>query len=103
MYYHEQVGLLVAVVTLLSCFRNALNIVKDDLIAKVDELSSEQEILREEIRSLHELKTKLQSRVHELEAEVRKLKEETEKHAKANMGEEEVSNTIKNCAQVNGG
>ena len=31
---------------------NALNIVKGDLIANVDELSSEQEILREEILSL---------------------------------------------------
>ena len=32
--------------------KNALNIVKDELIANVDELSSEQEILREDILSL---------------------------------------------------
>mgnify|MGYP002153709218 FL=1 len=32
--------------------KNALNIVKDELIANADDLSSEQEILREEILSL---------------------------------------------------
>ncbi|XP_014668760.1 PREDICTED: C-Jun-amino-terminal kinase-interacting protein 3-like [Priapulus caudatus] len=69
--------------------KNALNIVKDDLIAKVDELTSEQEILREEIRSLQEMKGRLQARVHELEAEMRKLKEAADKNAKGNMGEDE--------------
>ena len=37
---------------LLATTKNALNIVKDELIANVDDLSSEQEILREEILSL---------------------------------------------------
>ena len=36
----------------LATTKSALNIVKDELIANVDELSSEQEILREEILSL---------------------------------------------------
>ncbi|CAB4062458.1 SPAG9 [Lepeophtheirus salmonis] len=38
--------------------KNALNIVKDDLIAKVDELTGEHEILREEIKSLQKAKSK---------------------------------------------
>merc|ERR1712170_200662 len=47
--------------------KNALNIVKDDLIAKVDELTGEHEILREEIKSLQTVRAKLQQRVQELE------------------------------------
>merc|ERR1719234_2728988 len=46
--------------------KNALNIVKDDLIAKVDELTGEHEILREEIKSLQNVRAKLQARVTEL-------------------------------------
>merc|ERR1712083_908942 len=47
--------------------KNALNIVKDDLIAKVDELTGEHEILREEIKSLQGVRAKLQQKVSELE------------------------------------
>ncbi|XP_052794690.1 C-Jun-amino-terminal kinase-interacting protein 4-like isoform X3 [Mya arenaria] len=59
--------------------KNALNIVKDDLIAKVDELSSEHEIFREEINSLRAVKDKLQGRIKELEDDLKKAKEEMEK------------------------
>lgn len=54
--------------------RNALNIVKDDLIAKVDELSSEHEVLREELEALRQSKSKLDARVKELEEELRRWK-----------------------------
>jgi len=56
--------------------KNALNIVKDDLIAKVDELTGEHEILREEIKSLQTVRAKLQQRVQELEEELKTTKEE---------------------------
>nr|XP_053632703.1 C-Jun-amino-terminal kinase-interacting protein 4-like isoform X19 [Cherax quadricarinatus] len=69
--------------------KNALNIVKDDLIAKVDELTSEQEILREEIKSLNAVKSRLKLRITELEDEVKKVKEEAEKNAKANKSDDE--------------
>lgn len=69
--------------------KNALNIVKDDLIAKVDELTSEQEILRQEIHTIQAVKTRLQLRVQELEEELKKMKEEAEKNAKANKSDDE--------------
>uniref|UniRef100_A0AAQ4QBW5 Mitogen-activated protein kinase 8 interacting protein 3 n=1 Tax=Gasterosteus aculeatus aculeatus TaxID=481459 RepID=A0AAQ4QBW5_GASAC len=42
--------------------RNALNIVKNDLIAKVDELSGDQEVLREEVEALRQSKNKVDAR-----------------------------------------
>lgn len=48
---------------------------KDDLIVKVDELISEQEMLRDEIRSLNVTRERLKMRVTELEDEIRKLKD----------------------------
>ncbi|XP_078323877.1 C-Jun-amino-terminal kinase-interacting protein 4-like isoform X18 [Crassostrea virginica] len=70
--------------------KNALNIVKDDLIAKVDELSGEVEILKEEINSLQGVKTKLNTKIKELEDELKKTKEELEKkNTTAKEGEEE--------------
>lgn len=70
--------------------KNALNIVKDDLIAKVDELSGEVEILKEEINNLQGVKTKLNTRIKELEEELKKTKEELEKKNTATKeGEEE--------------
>uniref|UniRef100_A0A3Q2Y419 Mitogen-activated protein kinase 8 interacting protein 3 n=1 Tax=Hippocampus comes TaxID=109280 RepID=A0A3Q2Y419_HIPCM len=56
--------------------KNALNIVKDDLIAKVDELSSEHEVLREELEAVRQSKSKLDARVKELEEELRRLRAE---------------------------
>ncbi|XP_053399038.1 C-Jun-amino-terminal kinase-interacting protein 4-like isoform X18 [Mercenaria mercenaria] len=70
--------------------KNALNIVKDDLIAKVDEMSSEQEILKGEIQSLKAVKDKLQGRIKDLEEELKKTKEELEKKSQqAQEGETE--------------
>nr|XP_049704169.1 JNK-interacting protein 3 isoform X2 [Helicoverpa armigera] len=54
--------------------KNALNVVKDDLIVKVDEMTGELEILREEVANLSSAREKLRDRVTELEEEVRHLK-----------------------------
>eukprot|EP00061_Rhincodon_typus_P009936 g33813.t1 len=51
---------------------NALNIVKDDLIAKVDELSSEQEVLKGELETVKQAKTKVENRMKELEEELKR-------------------------------
>ncbi|XP_061892645.1 C-Jun-amino-terminal kinase-interacting protein 3 [Entelurus aequoreus] len=56
--------------------KNALNIVKNDLIAKVDELSSEHEVLREEVEAVRQSKNKMDARVKELEEELRRLRAE---------------------------
>ena len=53
-------------------FRNALNIVKNDLIAKVDELSGEHEVLREELEALRTAKNKVDTKVKELEEELKR-------------------------------
>uniref|UniRef100_A0A8C1DFY0 C-Jun-amino-terminal kinase-interacting protein 3 n=1 Tax=Cyprinus carpio carpio TaxID=630221 RepID=A0A8C1DFY0_CYPCA len=52
--------------------KNALNIVKNDLIAKVDELSSEQEVFREELETVKQSKSKVDQRVKELEEELKR-------------------------------
>ncbi|XP_042576454.1 C-Jun-amino-terminal kinase-interacting protein 3-like isoform X6 [Cyprinus carpio] len=56
--------------------KNALNIVKNDLIAKLDELSSEQEVLREELETVKQSKSKVDLRVKELEEELKRLRAE---------------------------
>ena len=56
----------------------------------MDELSSEQEILRDEIRSLQAARNRLRIRTDELEAEVKALKEEAAEAArKAAKADEE--------------
>lgn len=52
-------------------FRNALNVVKNDLIARVDELSCEKEVLRGELDAVAQAKTKLEEKNKELEEELR--------------------------------
>ncbi|XP_078096950.1 C-Jun-amino-terminal kinase-interacting protein 3 isoform X2 [Mustelus asterias] len=56
--------------------KNALNIVKDDLIAKVDELSSEQEVLKGELETVKQAKVKVENRMKELEEELKRVKSE---------------------------
>ncbi|KAM6963448.1 C-Jun-amino-terminal kinase-interacting protein 3 [Aplochiton taeniatus] len=56
--------------------KNALNIVKNDLIAKVDELSGENEVLREELEAVRQSKNRMESRVKELEEELKRLRAE---------------------------
>ncbi|XP_048488412.1 JNK-interacting protein 3 isoform X3 [Plutella xylostella] len=61
--------------------KNALNVVKDDLIVKVDELTGEQEILREEVCNLSAARERLRERVSQLEDELRHLKETVNNNA----------------------
>uniref|UniRef100_A0AAR2JBA6 C-Jun-amino-terminal kinase-interacting protein 3 n=1 Tax=Pygocentrus nattereri TaxID=42514 RepID=A0AAR2JBA6_PYGNA len=56
--------------------KNALNIVKNDLIAKVDELSGEQQVLKEELEAVKQSKSKVDIRVKELEEELKRLRAE---------------------------
>uniref|UniRef100_A0A673ZSU3 C-Jun-amino-terminal kinase-interacting protein 3 n=1 Tax=Salmo trutta TaxID=8032 RepID=A0A673ZSU3_SALTR len=56
--------------------KNALNIVKNDLIAKVDELSGDHEVLREELEALRTAKKKVDTKVKELEEELKRLRAE---------------------------
>ncbi|KAI3413518.1 hypothetical protein GPALN_011008 [Globodera pallida] len=55
--------------------KNALNIVKNDLIAQVDQLSSEKEVFREDVRSLEMVKLKMSERIREFESELKELRE----------------------------
>jgi len=56
--------------------KNALNIVKDDLIAKVDELQSDLTMAKDENRQLSVVKDKLKFRISQMEDEMKKIKEE---------------------------
>ncbi|KAM4891881.1 C-Jun-amino-terminal kinase-interacting protein 3 isoform 7-T7 [Sylvia borin] len=56
--------------------RNALNVVKNDLIAKVDQLSGEQEVLKGELEATKQAKAKIEARVKELEEELKRVKSE---------------------------
>ncbi|XP_040132797.1 C-Jun-amino-terminal kinase-interacting protein 3 isoform X19 [Ictidomys tridecemlineatus] len=56
--------------------KNALNVVKNDLIAKVDQLSGEQEVLKGELEAAKQAKAKLESRIKELEEELKRVKSE---------------------------
>ncbi|CAD5222446.1 unnamed protein product [Bursaphelenchus xylophilus] len=55
--------------------KNALNVVKNDLIAQVDQLSSENEVLRDELNSMEISKAKNAEKIKELEQEIKTLKE----------------------------
>lgn len=69
--------------------KNALNVVKDDLIVKVDELTGEQEILREEIANISASREKLIQKVTQLEEEIRRLKETMSNNAGGGENEDE--------------
>ncbi|XP_054913432.1 C-Jun-amino-terminal kinase-interacting protein 4 isoform X4 [Poeciliopsis prolifica] len=56
--------------------KNALNVVKNDLIAQVDDLSCEKEVLRGELEAVTQAKTKLEKKYKELEEELKKVKAE---------------------------
>lgn len=60
---------------------------KDDLIVKVDELTGEQEMLREEISALKSQREKNRARIAELEEDIKKLTETIE--AKTDQQEDE--------------
>lgn len=60
------------------------------MIVKVDELTSEQEILREEIKSLQAVNNRLKQKIHLLEEDLKKAKEEAVKQSKSNKSDDEV-------------
>lgn len=69
--------------------KNALNVVKNDLIARVDELSCEKEVLQGELEALLQAKTKLEDKNKELEEELKKVKAETEEAKQNNNNKDE--------------
>lgn len=68
--------------------KNALNIVKDDLIVKVDELSGELEIMREEMMASTMHREKLRQKVMELEEELKKTKEQAKQQSNPDQEDE---------------
>lgn len=54
--------------------RNALNIVKDDLIARVDQLTSEKDVCEERLRQTESQRDAARERVEALETEIKRLK-----------------------------
>lgn len=69
--------------------KHALNVLKDDLILRLDQFSSEMVILREEIKSLQTVKAALQLKISELEEEAKKNREELAERAKKQEEEDE--------------
>ncbi|XP_008282529.1 C-Jun-amino-terminal kinase-interacting protein 4 isoform X3 [Stegastes partitus] len=71
--------------------KNALNVVKNDLIARVDELSCEKEVLRGELDAVTQARTKLEEKNKELEEELKKVRAELEdtKHKVKNDNEDD--------------
>ncbi|XP_045078532.1 C-Jun-amino-terminal kinase-interacting protein 4-like isoform X2 [Coregonus clupeaformis] len=72
--------------------RNALNVVKNDLIARVDELSCEKEVLQGELEAVTQAKTRLEEKNKELEEELKKVRsvaEEDKRKTKSENSEED--------------
>ncbi|XP_055746356.1 C-Jun-amino-terminal kinase-interacting protein 4-like isoform X3 [Salvelinus fontinalis] len=58
--------------------KNALNLVKNDLMARVDELSCEKEVLQGELEAVTQAKTRLEEKSKELEEELKNVRAEAE-------------------------
>uniref|UniRef100_A0A8D0A181 Sperm associated antigen 9 n=1 Tax=Sander lucioperca TaxID=283035 RepID=A0A8D0A181_SANLU len=58
--------------------KNALNVVKNDLIAQMDELTCEKEVLQGELNAVTQAKIKLEDKNKELEDELKKIRAELE-------------------------
>uniref|UniRef100_A0AAX7UJW0 C-Jun-amino-terminal kinase-interacting protein 4 n=1 Tax=Astatotilapia calliptera TaxID=8154 RepID=A0AAX7UJW0_ASTCA len=73
--------------------KNALNVVKNDLISRVDELSCEKEVLQGELNAVTHAKTKLEEKNKELEEELKKVRAELDeaKQKVKNDNEDDVS------------
>lgn len=59
--------------------KNALNVVKDDLIAEVDRLTNEVSMYEQAVEQLNSAKDQMKHKVSALDAELRKTKEDLEK------------------------
>ncbi|XP_016318823.1 C-Jun-amino-terminal kinase-interacting protein 4-like [Sinocyclocheilus anshuiensis] len=71
--------------------KNALNVVKNDLIARVDELSCEKAVLQGELDAVLQAKAKLEEKNKELEEELKKVKAEAEEAKQNNNKEKDES------------
>ncbi|KAM7371215.1 hypothetical protein PAMP_010704 [Pampus punctatissimus] len=69
--------------------KNALNVVKNDLIARLDELSCEKEVLQGELDAVTQAKTKLEEKNKELEDELKKIRAELEDSKQKSKNENE--------------
>ncbi|XP_062309287.1 sperm associated antigen 9a isoform X1 [Osmerus eperlanus] len=71
--------------------KNALNVVKNDLIARVDELACEKEVLQGELDALSQARVKLEEKNKDLEEELKKVRLEVEELKNKTKDEEEQS------------
>ncbi|KAI4888884.1 hypothetical protein NFI96_000988 [Prochilodus magdalenae] len=71
--------------------KNALNVVKNDLIVRVDELTSEKEVLQGELDAVLQAKGKLEERNKELEEELKKVRVEMEEVKQKSKDEDDQS------------
>lgn len=78
--------------------KNALNVVKDDLIAEVDRLTNEVSMYEQAVEQLNSTKDQMKQKVSTLDAELRKTKEELEK---AKQKIREVSIELRRIGQSN--
>ncbi|XP_029913051.1 sperm associated antigen 9a isoform X4 [Myripristis murdjan] len=69
--------------------KNALNVVKNDLIARVDELICEKEVLQGELEAVLQAKTKLEDKNREVEEELKKVRLEMEEVKQKSKDEED--------------
>ncbi|XP_062389192.1 sperm associated antigen 9a [Sardina pilchardus] len=69
--------------------KNALNVVKNDLIVRLDELTCEKEVLQGELEAVLEAKSKLEEKNKEIEDELKKMRVETEEAKKKTTDEDE--------------
>ncbi|XP_078257623.1 C-Jun-amino-terminal kinase-interacting protein 4-like isoform X2 [Rhinoraja longicauda] len=73
--------------------KNALNVVKNDLIAQIDELTCVKDVLQGELESVRQAKLKLEEKNRDLEEELRKVRleaEEAKSRAKEDSDESDV-------------
>uniref|UniRef100_A0A674D193 C-Jun-amino-terminal kinase-interacting protein 4 n=1 Tax=Salmo trutta TaxID=8032 RepID=A0A674D193_SALTR len=74
--------------------KNALNVVKNDLIARVDELSCEKEVLQGELDAVTQTRKNLEEKNRELEEELKKVRVEMEEVKGKPNEEEDVSSDV---------
>ncbi|KAK2528533.1 Spag9 [Columba guinea] len=73
---------------------NALNVVKNDLIAKVDELTCEKDVLQGELEAVKQAKQKLEEKNKELEEELRKARAEAEEAKQKAKEDDDVGSDV---------
>ncbi|XP_071949714.1 C-Jun-amino-terminal kinase-interacting protein 4-like isoform X3 [Antedon mediterranea] len=69
--------------------KNALNVVKDDLIVQVDDLTTEAELLRQDLVAVNKKREELSTRVQDLESDLKKKREYSQEVGKLPDGEED--------------